>query len=168
MPPRPLTKPQRELLVDVQFKRRVLAGRDTLYAAVKQHLQRTGSDVPMPTKVQIASWLGHQPAYTRQQSTGAALPEHKPVAVIRRSEPLQYVMMDVFQLPQRPTGVVVQYAGKKAKGKKVETPIVTKFGLLVVDVFSRMVWVRVLQTPKGAGVNGAYEGLKTNEDVPSA
>ena len=41
-------------MVDVQFKRRVLAGRDTLYAAVKQHLQRTGSDVPMPTKVQIA------------------------------------------------------------------------------------------------------------------
>ena len=162
---RPLTTAQRDLLVDVQFKRRVLAGRDTLYAAVKQHLQRTGSDVPMPTKVQIAAWLGHQPAYTRQQSTGAALPEHKPVAVIRRSEPLQYVMMDVFQLPQRPTGVVVQYAGKKAKGKKVETPIVTKFGLLVVDVFSRMVWVRVLQTPKGAGVNGAYDGLKKNEDV---
>ena len=87
MPPvdRPLTTAQRDLLVDVQFKRRVLAGRDTLYAAVKQHLQRTGSDVPMPTKVQIAAWLGHQPAYTRQQSTGASLPEHKPVAVIRRS-----------------------------------------------------------------------------------
>ena len=54
---RPLTTAQRDLLVDVQFKRRVLAGRDTLYAAVKQHLQRTGSDVPMPTKVQIAAWL---------------------------------------------------------------------------------------------------------------
>jgi hypothetical protein len=58
------------------------------------------------------------------------------------------------------------YAGKKAKrGKKTETAVVTKFGLLVVDVFSRMVWVRVLQTPQGAGVNGAYEGLKKNEDV---
>jgi hypothetical protein len=162
---RPLSKAQRALLVDVQFKRRVLAGRDTLYAAVQQHLARTGSDVPMPTKVQIASWLGHQPAYTRQQSTGAALPEHKPVAVIRRSEPLQYIMMDVFQLPQRSTGITVQYAGKRANGKKVETPLVTKFGLLVVDVFSRMVWVRVLQTPKGAGVNGAYDGLKQNQDV---
>ena len=40
-----------------------------------------------------------------------------------------------------------------------------RHGLLVVDVFSRMVWVRVLQTPQGAGVNGAYEGLKKNEDV---
>ena len=25
--------------------------------------------------------------------------------------------------------------------------------------------MRVLQTPKGAGVNGAYDGLKKNEDV---
>jgi hypothetical protein len=162
----PLTKAQRELLTEVQYKRRVLAGRDTLYTAVRQHVARTSSDVPAPSKRQIGEWLGHTPAYTRQQSTGAALPEHKPVAVIRRSEPLQYLMADCFQLPQRATGVKVMYAGKKAKrGKKSETDVVTKFGLLVVDVFSRMVWVRVLQTPKGAGVNGAYEGLKKNEDV---
>eukprot|EP01043_Picozoa_sp_COSAG02_P018123 COSAG02_NODE_839_length_16629_cov_15.583908_3_plen_466_part_00 len=162
----PLTKAQRDLLTEVQYKRRVLAGRDTLYAAVRQHVARTGSDVQPPSKRQIGEWLGHTPAYTRQQSTGAALPEHKPVAVIRRSEPLQYLMADCFQLPQRATGVKVMYAGKKAKrGKKSETAVVTKYGLLVVDVFSRMVWVRVLQTPQGAGVNGAYEGLKRNEDV---
>ena len=51
MPPRPLTKPQRELLVDVQFKRRVLAGRDTLYGpAASQHANYERDD-EMSSKV---------------------------------------------------------------------------------------------------------------------
>ena len=35
----------------------------------------------------------------------------------------------------------------------------------MVDAFSKFVWMWLLQTPKGAGVAAAWDGLKTNPDV---
>eukprot|EP01043_Picozoa_sp_COSAG02_P050749 COSAG02_NODE_5255_length_4493_cov_25.751479_2_plen_152_part_00 len=58
---------------------------------------------------------------------------------------------------------MVTYTNKK--GKRVTVPLAQKYALIAVDVFSKYLWVRVMQTPKGAGINGAWPGLKTNPDV---
>jgi hypothetical protein len=34
-----------------------------------------------------------------------------------------------------------------------------------VDAFSKLIWVRLLRTPKGAGVAAAWTGLKRNPEV---
>ena len=100
----------------------------------------------------------------RQQTTGAALPKHKPVAVIRRSRPLMYLQFDTFQLDEREIpDKEVTYTNKK--GKRVTVPLVNRFALIVVDAFSKFVWVRLLQSPKNAGVAAAWTGLKNNPDV---
>ena len=66
----------------------------------------------------------------RQQTTGAALPKHKPVAVIRRSRPLMYLQFDTFQLDERVIpGKQVTYTNKK--GKRVTVPLVHKYALIV-------------------------------------
>ena len=77
--------------------------------------------------------------------------------------PLQYIQMDVFQLDERPLKTMVTYTDKK--GQRVTVPLVNRYALIAVDVFSKYVWVRLLQTPKGAGVAAAWDGLKTNPDV---
>ena len=57
--------------------------------------------------------------FQRQKTTGAALPKHKPVAIIRRSRPLKYIQMDVFQLDERPLKTMVTYlAGGVAAGRR--------------------------------------------------
>ena len=43
--------------------------------------------------------------------------------------------------------------------------LVNRYALIAVDVFSKYVWVRLLQTPIGAGVAAAWTGLKTNPAV---
>eukprot|EP01047_Picozoa_sp_COSAG01_P030664 COSAG01_NODE_2144_length_8312_cov_22.048843_3_plen_237_part_00 len=58
-------------------------------------------EVAQPTKRQVGAWLKAEKGYQRQQTTGAALPKHKPVNIIRRSAPLQYLQGDVFQLDER-------------------------------------------------------------------
>ena len=65
-------------------------------------------------------------------------------------------------VPAQP-GKEVTYTNKK--GKRVTVSLVNRFALIVVDAFSKFVWVRLLQTPKGAGVAAAWDGLKTNPDV---
>eukprot|EP01047_Picozoa_sp_COSAG01_P051872 COSAG01_NODE_5395_length_4290_cov_5.110475_3_plen_181_part_00 len=100
----------------------------------------------------------------RQQTTGAALPEHKPVAVVRRSRPLQYVQFDAMQLPASDLKETVTYMPKSGI-KKVTVPLVRKFLVIMVDAFSKFVWVRMLATPKGAGIAAAWDGLKTNPSV---
>ena len=93
-----LTKEQDTLLQTVQYKTGLLAGRDSLYLATRQYLEESGSNRPLPTKRQVGAWLKGEPSSQRQQATGAAFAINKPVAVIRRSEPLQYVQFDAFQL----------------------------------------------------------------------
>ena len=39
-------------------------------------------------------------------------------------------------------------------------PLVHKYALIVVDAFSKFIWVRLCQTPKGAGISAAWTGLK--------
>eukprot|EP01043_Picozoa_sp_COSAG02_P015562 COSAG02_NODE_665_length_18739_cov_9.192918_14_plen_534_part_00 len=159
-----LTAPQDELLRTVQYRTGLLAGRDSLYLATRQYIDDSGSDVKQPTKRQVGAWLKGEPGMERQQTTGAALPKHKPVAVIRRSRPLMYLQFDTFQLDEREIpDKDVTYTNKK--GKRVTVPLVNRFALIVVDAFSKFVWVRLLQTPKGAGVAAAWDGLKTNADV---
>ena len=104
-----------------------------------------------PTKRQVGDFLKGEKGFQRQKTTGAALPKHKPVAIIRRSRPLQYIQMDVFQLDERPLKTMVTYTNKK--GQRVTVPLVNRYALIAVDVFSKYVWVRLLQTPKGAGVD---------------
>eukprot|EP01043_Picozoa_sp_COSAG02_P035160 COSAG02_NODE_2501_length_8672_cov_7.293246_5_plen_482_part_00 len=158
-----LTAEQDELLRTVQYRTGMLAGRDSLYLATRQYIEESASDVKQPTKRQIGDWLKGEKGFQRQKTTGAALPKHKPVAIIRRSRPLQYVQADVFQLDERPLKTMVTYTNKK--GQRVTVPLVHRYALIAVDVFSRYTWVRLLQTPKGAGVNAAWDGLKTNPDV---
>ena len=158
-----LTKEQDELLRTVQYRQGNLSGRDSLYLSTRQHIEESASDVKHPTKRQVGAWLKGEKGFQRQKTTGAALPKHKPVAIIRRSRPLQYIQADVFQLDQRPMKTVVTYTDKK--GKRVTVPLVTRYAVIAVDVSSRYVWVRVLQTPQGAGVAAAWDGLKTNPDV---
>ena len=50
---------------------------------------------------------------------------------------------------------MVTYTNKK--GQRVTVPLVHRYALIAVDVFSRYTWVRLLQTPKGAGVNAAWD-----------
>eukprot|EP01046_Picozoa_sp_COSAG06_P002595 COSAG06_NODE_93_length_24652_cov_1832.353399_8_plen_479_part_00 len=158
-----LTKEQDELLRTVQYRQGNLSGRDSLYLLTRQHIEESASDVKHPTKRQVGSWLKGEKGFQRQKTTGAALPKHKPVAIIRRSRPLQYIQADVFQLDQRPMKTVVTYTDKKKK--RVTVPLVTRYAVIAVDVFSRYVWVRVLQTPQGAGVASSWDGLKTNPDA---
>jgi len=73
-----------------------------------------------------------------------AQPKHKPVNIIRRSAPLQYT---------------------NKKGNRVTVPLVHKFAVIVVDAFSKFIWVRLLRTPRGAGVAAAWTGLKRNPEV---
>ena len=63
------------------------------------------------------------------------MPKHKPVAIIRRSRPLQYIQMDVFQLDERPLKTMVTYTNKK--GQRVTVPLVNRYALIAVDVFSK-------------------------------
>eukprot|EP01047_Picozoa_sp_COSAG01_P106227 COSAG01_NODE_35355_length_533_cov_0.799539_1_plen_88_part_01 len=74
-----LSRAQDELLRKVQYRQGVLAGRDTLYLAVRDHLDRSNEQVAQPTKRQVGAWLKAEKGYQRQQTTGAALPKHKPV-----------------------------------------------------------------------------------------
>eukprot|EP01047_Picozoa_sp_COSAG01_P076236 COSAG01_NODE_13325_length_1600_cov_6.569747_1_plen_103_part_10 len=85
-----LTAEQDELLRTVQYRVGVLAGRDSLYLATRQYAEDSNSDVKPPTKRQVAAFLKGEPGMQRQQTTGAALPAQKPVAIIRRSAPLMY------------------------------------------------------------------------------
>eukprot|EP01049_Picozoa_sp_SAG25_P010195 SAG25_NODE_1089_length_4047_cov_2.337386_3_plen_481_part_00 len=158
-----LTAEQDELLRTVQYRMGTLGGRDTLFPAVRRYVEQADLDVKPPTKRQVMAWLKGEPGMQRQQTTGAALPSHKPVAIIRRSRPLQYVQFDAFQLPQSELKTQVTYTNKK--GKKETVPLVHKYGLIMVDAFSKFIWVRVLATPKGAGISAAWTGLKTNPDV---
>ena len=82
------------------------------------------------------------------------------MAVIRRSAPLQYVQFDAFQLDERELDTEVTYKNKK--GKTVTVPLVQKYAIIMVDAFSKFVWVRLLASPKGAGIAAAWDGLKTN------
>ena len=159
-----LTKDQDELLQSVQYKSGLLAGRDSLYLATRQYIEETGYDTEQPTKRQVGAWLKGEPSHERQQTTGAAFAENKPVAVIRRSAPLQYVQFDAFQLDERIIpNTKVKYTNKK--GKVVTVPLVQKYAVIVVDAFSKMVWVRLLATPKGAGIASTWVGLKSNPKV---
>ena len=119
-----LTEEQDELLRIVQYRQGMLAGRDSLYLATRQHIEESASDVKQPTKRQVGAWLKGEKGFQRQKTTGAALPKHKPVAIIRRSRPLQYIQADVFQLDQRQMKTVVTYTDKK--GKRVTVPLVTR------------------------------------------
>ena len=75
-----------------------------------------------------------------------------------------YLQFDTFQLDERVIpGKQVTYTNKK--GKRVTVPLVHKYALIVVDAFSKFVWVRLCQTPKGAGISAAWTGLKQNADV---
>ena len=158
-----LTKEQDELLQTVQYKTGLLAGRDSLYLATRQYLEDEASDIKLPTKRQVATWLKGEPSNQRQQTSGAAFARNKPVAVIRRSAPLQYVQFDAFQLEERELDTEVTYKNKK--GKTVTVPLVQKYAIIMVDAFSKFIWVRLLATPKGAGIAAAWDGLKTNPEV---
>ena len=159
-----LTKDQDELLQSVQYKSGLLAGRDSLYLATRQYIEETDSDTEQPTKRQVGAWLKGEPSHERQQTSGAAFAENKPVAVIRRSKPLQYVQFDAFQLDERVIpGTKVTYTNKK--GKRVTVPLVQKYAVIMVDAFSKFVWVRLLATPKGAGIASTWVGLKSNTKV---
>jgi predicted secreted Zn-dependent protease len=159
-----ITPAQDELLRTVQYRIGTLGGRDTLFAAVRKYVQQSASDVKPPTKRQVGAFVKGEPAMQRQQTTGAALPEHKPVAVVRRSRPLMYVQFDAMQLPASDLKETVTYMPKSGK-KKVTVPLVRKFLVIMVDAFSKFVWVRMLATPKGAGIAAAWDGLKTNPSV---
>ena len=159
-----LTKAQDELLQKVQYKTGLLAGRDSLYLATRQYIEDDDSDVPLPTKRQVGAWLKGEPSHERQQTTGAAFAANKPVAIIRRSAPLSYVQFDAFQLDERELeGEPVTYKNKK--GNVVTVPLVQKYAIIMVDAFSKFVWVRLLASPKGAGIAPAWDGLKTNDRV---
>ena len=162
-----LTKEQDTLLQTVQYKTGLLAGRDSLYLATRQYIDESGSNQPLPTKRQVGAWLKGEPSNQRQQTTGAAFAINKPVAVIRRSEPLQYVQFDAFQLDERIIpNTSVTYTSKK--GQRVTVPLVHKYCVIMVDAFSKFVWVRLLATPKGAGISATWTGLKTDPDVIGA
>ena len=127
-------------------------------------MEETGSAMDLPTKRQVGSWLKGESGMQRQQTTGAAFAENKPVAVIRRSKPLQYVQFDAFQLDERIIpNAKVKYTNKK--GKLVTVPLVQKYAVIMVDAFSKMVWVRLLATPKGAGIASTWVGLKSDPNV---
>jgi hypothetical protein len=121
-----ITPEQDELLRTVQYRIGTLGGRDTLFAAVRKYVQQSGSDVKPPTKRQVGAFVKGEPAMQRQQTTGAALPEHKPVAVVRRSRPLMYVQFDAMQLPASDLKETVTYMPKSGT-KKVTVPLVRKF-----------------------------------------
>jgi hypothetical protein len=104
-----ITPAQDELLRTVQYRIGTLGGRDTLFAAVRKYVQQSASDVKPPTKRQVGAFVKGEPAMQRQQTTGAALPEHKPVAVVRRSRPLMYVQFDAMQLPASDLKETVTY-----------------------------------------------------------
>ena len=162
-----LSLAQDELLRKVQYRQGVLAGRDTLYLAVREHMDNSGQymSIAQPTKRQVGAWLKGEAGQMRQQTTGAALPKHKPAAIIRRSAPLQYLQFDAFQLEQREIKPKVSVTYTNKKGTKETVPLMNRYALIVVDAFSKFIWVRVLRTPKGAGINGAWPRLKTNKDV---
>ena len=153
-----LTKAQDELLQTVQYKTGLLAGRDSLYLATRQYIEDDDSGVPLPTKRQVGAWLKGEPSHERQQTTGAAFAANKPVAIIRRSAPLSYVQFDAFQLDERELDTQVTYKNKK--GNVVTVPVVQKYAIIMVDAFSKFVWVRLLASPKGAGIAPAWDGLK--------
>ena len=62
-----------------------------MYLETRQYIEESASDVIQPTKRQVGDWLKGEKGFQRQKTTGAALPKHKPVAIIRRSRPLQYI-----------------------------------------------------------------------------
>ena len=163
-----LTADQDEVLRTVQYRTGMLVGHDTLYLAGRPGVAgaETESAVRQPTKRQVNSWLKGEKGFQRQKTSGAALPKHKPVAIIRRSRPVQYVQFDAFQLPERELPIRVTYKNKNRN--RVSVPLVNKYNkynrnkpckllyaLIMVDVFSKYVWVRLLQTPKGAGISRA-------------
>ena len=162
-----LSEAQDELLRTVQYRQGILAGRDTLYLAVRDYLDKSGlyTKIAQPTKRQVGAWLKGEAGMQRQQTTGAALPKQKPVAIIRRSQPLQYVQFDAFQLDQRELRPAINVTYKNKKGNTVTVPLVNRYAIIMVDAFSKFVWVRLLQTPKGAGISAAWDGLKTNANV---
>ena len=84
---------------------------------------RSASDVKPPTKRHVVAFVNGEPAMQRQQTMGVALLEHKPVAVIHRSQPLQYVQFDTFQLPASDMKESVTYMPTQGK-KKVTVPLV--------------------------------------------
>ena len=159
-----LTAEQDELLRTVQYRTGLLAGRDSLYLATRQFLVESDSPLDQPTKRQVGAWLKGEPGMQRQQTTGAAFAANKPVAVIRRSRPLMYVQFDAFQLDERviPNSEVT-YTNKK--GNRVTVPLVHKYAVIVVDAFSKMVWVRLLASPQGAGISASWAGLKSDPAV---
>ena len=161
-----MTKAQDELLQTVQYKTGLLAGRDSLYLATRKYIEDDDSGVPLPTKRQVGSWLKGEPSHERQQTTGAAFAANKPVAIIRRSAPLSYVQFDAFQLDERELDTQVTYKNKK--GNVVTIPLVQKYAIIMVDAFSKFVWVRLLASPKGAGIAAAWDGLKSNPEVIGA
>ena len=65
-----------------------------------------------------------------------------------------YVQFDAMQLPASDLKETVTYMPKSGK-KKVTVPLVRKFLVIMVDAFSKFVWVRMLATPKGAGIAAA-------------
>ena len=88
--------------------------------------------------VHLSHVRGRDPRFVRQQTTGAAFAENKPVAVIRRSAPLQYVQFDAFQLDERVIpNTKVKYTNKK--GKVVTVPLVEKYAVIMVEAFSNRV-----------------------------
>ena len=58
-----------------------------------------------------------------------------------------------------------QVTYKNKKGNVVTVPLVQKYAIIMVDAFSKFVWVRLLASPKGAGIAAAWDGLKSNPDV---
>ena len=109
-------------------------------------LARSASDVKPPTKRHVVAFVNGEPAMQRQQTMGVALLEHKPVAVIHRSQPLQYVQFDAFQLPASDMKESVTYMPTQGK-KKVTVPLVHHYLVVMVDASSKFVWVRMLATP---------------------
>ena len=73
------------------------------------------------------------------------------------------MQFDAFQLDERELDTQVTYKNKK--GNVVTVPLVQKYAIIMVDAFSKFVWVRLLASPKGAGIAAAWDGLKSNPDV---
>ena len=119
-----LTADQDEVLRTVQYRTGMLVGHDTLYLAGRPGVAgaETESAVRQPTKRQVNSWLKGEKGFQRQKTSGAALPKHKPVAIIRRSRPVQYVQFDAFQLPERELPIRVTYKNKNRN--RVSVPLV--------------------------------------------
>jgi hypothetical protein len=62
-----LTPEQDELLRTVQYRQGILGGRDTLYLAVRDYLEKSGEQVKQPTKRQVGAWVKGETGMQRQQ-----------------------------------------------------------------------------------------------------